>query len=129
MRSLPIFLTMVLIAAAYVYWRGWRQLRNTLPNLLSVWRLIAFVGGVVSLWIATASPLRALDHQLLTAHMTQHLILMTVAAPFILLGAPIIVLWRGLPQTFIRRVLGPFLQSAPADGFGRIVTHPVFCWL
>jgi cytochrome c oxidase assembly factor CtaG len=54
---------------------------------------------------------------------------MTVAAPLILLGAPVIALLHGLPQRFIRRVLGPLLQSPPAHGFGRIVTHPVFCWL
>jgi cytochrome c oxidase assembly factor CtaG len=61
--------------------------------------------------------------------MAQHLVLMNVAAPLILLGAPVIALLHGLPQRFIRRVLGPILQSPPAHSFGRIVTHPVFCWL
>jgi cytochrome c oxidase assembly factor CtaG len=60
--------------------------------------------------------------------MGQHLLLMNVAAPLILLGAPVIALLHGLPQRFIRRVLGPLLQSPPANGLGRIVTHPVFCW-
>ena len=46
------------------------------------------------------SPLAAMDHQLLTAHMAQHLLLMTVAAPLILLGAPAIALLHGLPQRF-----------------------------
>jgi putative membrane protein len=127
--SLPISITLVLIAVAFVYLRGWYQLRNALPTLLSVWRLIAFVSGVVSVWIAIASPLGALDHQLLTAHMAQHLLLMTVAAPLILLGSPVIALLHGLPQRFMQRVLGPLLLSPPAHGFGRIVTHPVFCWL
>ena len=40
------------------------------------------------MWAAVGSPLAALDHHLLTAHMAQHLLLMTVAAPLILLGAP-----------------------------------------
>lgn len=124
----PFTITLILIAAAFVYLRGWFRLRNTLPNLVSAWRLIAFAAGGASLWIAMASPWRTLDHQLLTAHMTQHLLLMTLAAPLILLGAPVIVLWHGLPQPFIRRVLGPFLQSPPAHGFGRLVTHLVFCW-
>src|SRR5260370_34520494 len=126
--SLPISTTLVLIAVAFVYLRGCYHLRNALPTLLSVWHPIAFVSGVVSVWIAIASPLGALDHQLLTAHMAQHLLLMTVSAPLILLGAPIIVLLHGLPQRFIRLVLG-LLQSPPAHGVGRIVTHPVFCWL
>jgi cytochrome c oxidase assembly factor CtaG len=54
---------------------------------------------------------------------------MNVAAPLILLGAPVIALLHGVPQHFTRRVLGPLLLSSPAHGFGRIVTHPVFCWL
>jgi len=47
------------------------------------------------LWIAVASPLAHLDHHLLTAHMVQHLLIMLVAAPLILLGArPVTMLWR-----------------------------------
>jgi len=127
--SLPISTTLVLIAVAFVYLRGWYQLRNALPSLLSGWRLVAFVSGVVSLWVAVASPLGALDHQLLTAHMAQHLLLMTVASPLILLGAPAIALLHGLPQPFIRGVLGLLQQNPPAHKLGSIVTHPVFCWL
>jgi putative membrane protein len=78
------------------------------------WRLITFAGGLFSLWVAVGSPLASMDHHLLTAHMAQHLLLMTVAAPLILLGAPAIM----LPQGFDR-----------LRAFGGIVTHPVFCWL
>jgi putative membrane protein len=59
-------------------------------NARLVWRLVAFGGGVFSLWLAVRSPLAVLDHQLLTAHMVQHLLLMVVAAPLILLAAPAI---------------------------------------
>jgi cytochrome c oxidase assembly factor CtaG len=75
---------------------------------LKTWRFAALIGGIFSLWIAVGSPLAVLDHQLLTAHMLQHLLLMTVAAPLILLGAPAIKLRRG---------------------FGRMVSNPVSCWL
>jgi len=60
--------------------------------------------------------------------MAQHLLIMNLAAPLILLGAPVMALLYGFPQDFIRRVLGP-LQSTPAHGIGPVVTHPVFCWL
>ena len=83
-------------------------------HLVSRWRLAAFVGGLLSLWAAVGSPLAAIDHHLLTAHMAQHLLLMTVAAPLILLGVPAITLWPGFNR----------LRAS-----GNIVTHPVFCWL
>jgi putative membrane protein len=50
------------------------------------WRIAAFAGGLASLWTAVASPVSHLDHHLLTAHMVQHLLLMLVAAPLVLLG-------------------------------------------
>src|SRR5258707_1613777 len=127
--SPPILLMLALMVLALVYLRGWYRLQNAFPNVLSVWRLAAFMGGLFSLWAAAGSPLAGLDHHFLTAHMAQHLLLMTVAAPLILLGAPVIVLLHGLPQHFVRRVLRPLLQSPPMQSLGRIVTHPVFCWL
>lgn len=57
---------------------------------------IALGAGV--LWIAIASPLSHLDHHLLTAHMVQHLLIMMVAGPLILLGArPFVVRWHPHP--------------------------------
>jgi cytochrome c oxidase assembly factor CtaG len=70
-----------------------------------------------------------MDHQLLIVHMVQHLLLMTVAAPSILLGAPAIVLLQSLPPRFRYGVLAPLMRSSPVHGVGRIVTHPAFCWL
>jgi cytochrome c oxidase assembly factor CtaG len=127
--SLSILVTLALIVVALIYLRGWYQLRNALPDLVSVWRVAAFISGVFSLWVAVASPLAALDHQLLTVHMVQHLLLMTVAAPLILLGAPWVALLHGLPQRFMRSVMEPLLRCAAVHGAGCIVTHPLFCWL
>jgi putative membrane protein len=127
MSSTPI--TLVLVLTALVYARGWYRLWRTLTNLLSVWRLAVFLAGLFSLWIATASPLAALDDRSLIVHMAQHLLLMTVAAPLLLLGAPAIVLLHGFPQRFVRSGLGPVLRWPPVQRLGRTVTHPVFCWL
>jgi putative membrane protein len=127
--SLPIAPTLTLIAVALVYLRGWYRLRNAFPNVLSEWRLTAFMGGLFSLWVAIVSPLALLDHQLLMAHMVQHLLLMTVAAPLILLGAPVITLQHGLPQRSVRGILTPLVRWRRVDGLGRVLTHPVFCWL
>ena len=127
--SLPIPVTIVLIVVALVYLRGWHQLRNSLPHVLPAWRLGAFMAGLFSLWAAVGSPVAVLDHQLLTLHMVQHLLLMTVAAPLILMGAPVITLVYALPQRFVPIVLRPLPRCPPVHWIGRIVTHPVFCWL
>jgi putative membrane protein len=127
MSSLPV--TLALVALQFVYLLGWYRLRKAIPHLLSVWRLAAFSCGLFTLWVAVGSFLAAADHLLLTAHMAQHLLLMTVSAPLILLGAPLIVLLNGLPRPFALLVSGPLLRCSPLRALGRIVTHPLFCWL
>jgi cytochrome c oxidase assembly factor CtaG len=54
-------------------------------------KLLFLAVGVAALWIVVASPVAHLDHHLLTAHMAQHLMLMLLAAPLVLLGASSIV--------------------------------------
>jgi putative membrane protein len=50
------------------------------------WRIASVAGGTAVAAMAVASPLAHLDHHSLVAHMVQHLLLMLVAAPLILLG-------------------------------------------
>jgi putative membrane protein len=76
-----------------------------------------------------ASPLAALDHELLSVHMVQHLLLMAVAPPLMLLGRPALPLLRGVPKRFVQGVVGPFLRWAPIRWLGKIILHPVFCWI
>jgi putative membrane protein len=72
-------------------------------------RMVAFTGGIAALLLVVASPVAHLDRHLLTAHMAQHLILMLVAAPLILLGArpstlpqpPLAICWLAGSSTVI----------------------------
>src|SRR5215475_15497613 len=87
--SIPV--TLALALAVLLYTRGWYQLRTALSNPVPRWRLAVFVAGLISVWTAIGSPLAELDHQMLSIHMVQHLVLMTIGAPLILLGAPIVL--------------------------------------
>ena len=85
--SLPV--TSALVLTAVVYLRGWVRVRRALPEYsAAVWRPVAFLGGLLALWIAVGSPLRSLDEEMLVVHMVKHLLVMAVAAPLLLLGAP-----------------------------------------
>jgi len=122
-----VAITSTLVVTAWVYLRGWLALRSAFPNLIAGWRLAAFMSGLVLVWIAVGSPLATLDHQLLTIHMLKHLLLMTVAAPLILAGAPVFTLVCGLPKLFIKRY--PPIGSLPVRWLERCVRHPALCWL
>ncbi len=112
-----------------VYLRGWRVIHRTRPHKLPPWRAACFIAGILSLWIALASPLDALDEYLLAAHMIQHFILMSIAPPLIVLGAPTVPFLRGLPQIFIRFPIGPLLRARWFHAVARFITHPVAAWL
>ena len=126
--SFPLIPLIGLSIALVVYLRGWRIVRVTRSRELPAWRMACFVCGVVSLWIALASPIDALDDYLLTAHMIQHFILMSIAPLLIVLGAPVVPLLRGLPRIVIRG-LRPVFQARWIHGIVRTVTHPVFAWI
>src|SRR5580704_4532623 len=103
--SLPI--TFAVALTALLYCRGWFAAREAFPNAISARRLGAFLAGLMAVWAATGSPLAHLDHELLTAHMAQHLVLMTIAAPLILVGAPVVALLHAVPS----RAISGFLRS------------------
>jgi putative membrane protein len=68
------------------------------------WRRIALAFGLVALLAAFAMPL---THKLFAAHMAQHVLLLAVAPPLIMLTGARTRLWRSLP---------------------RGLTHPLWAW-
>src|SRR5262245_15692418 len=115
-----------LVLAAGVYARGWRELNRRLPRRFALWRLIAFQAGLLTLFLALASPLHPLGELLLQFHMIQHLLLMMVAPPLLLLGAPLLPLLRGLPRPVLQG-LGPFFASTVLQRLTQFLTHPIVC--
>ena len=124
----PLVLLGVL-AGVILYLRGWRVLRRVMPARFPAWRLGMFLAGMLALWFALASPIEPLSSLLLSAHMIQHLLLISVAPPLILLGSPLLPLLRGLPRGFAHDGLGPFLAWPKLRRFGHALTHPVVGWL
>lgn len=75
-----------------------------------------FFAGVAVLLFSLVSPLDVLgDGYLFSAHMAQHLLLILVVPPLLLLG---------LPATAVRRTLG----RLPGARIGRLLVHPVVAW-
>ncbi len=126
--SFPIVPFVSLGLALILYLRGFLAARRTRCRHLQPWRAASFAAGVLSLWIALASPIDALDDYLLAAHMIQHFILMSIAPPLIVLGAPAVPFLRGLPRPILR-CFRPLFQAPwfhPALAF---LVHPVTAWL
>src|SRR5215475_1611701 len=127
--SRTVFITLILIFTGLAYLRGWLSLRSNFLKVSSVWRPVSFLLGLFLVWVAMASPMAALDHELLIVHMLQHLLLMTLAPPLIWLGAPERSLLHSLPQRFLESLIVPLRQARGGRTFGKFLVRPRFAWL
>jgi putative membrane protein len=127
--SMPVPVTMALGLTMGVYAVGWYRLRSTTDDAIGAGRLAAFGAGVLALFIAVGSPLEAFDDDLLSIHMVQHLLLMAVAPPLVLLGAPALPILHGLPRSVVRSALAPLLRLALVRRLFHALTTPWLCWL
>ncbi|HEX4285319.1 MAG TPA: cytochrome c oxidase assembly protein [Terracidiphilus sp.] len=127
--SFPIGLTLAIVLTAAIYLRGWLALRKTRPTQFNLDRLLSFLAGLACLWIAIASPLEALADDLLSAHMIEHLILMSLVPPLVLLGLPVVPLLRGLPRIVRVSIAGPLLRIRPLRSLLHQLVRMRFAWL
>src|ERR1700757_4696568 len=98
--SVPIGPTVALLISFLIYLRGWIRLQFRVPDRFPAWRLLSFAAGLATIYFAIASPLDAFAGLLLQVHMVQHLLLMMLAPPLILAGAPCLPILSGLPRAF-----------------------------
>ncbi len=112
------------VLAGLLYWLGGRGLRARAEPL----RTVSFVAGLATIVIALQSPLDADADQLFWAHMVQHVLLLTVAPPLILLGRPWPRMWRGLPLSW-RTSIGRTVARSPAAAPLRGLARPLPAWL
>ena len=82
--------------AAYLYWRGRRTASPALGRAMS-WDNgdTAFALGIAALLLALVSPISSFDTTFQWDHMVQHVLLLLVAPPLILLADPFRTAWAG----------------------------------
>jgi putative membrane protein len=91
-----------------------------------------FYAGLVSITVALVGPIDSLAQKLFWVHMLQHVLLLTVAAPLIVLGAPWMAIWRPLPLGFRRPVARTIARSralVALRALGRMLGRPRIAWI
>jgi putative membrane protein len=116
-----------LAAAATAYHRGLRRLWRAGPRVVTGRQAAAFAAGLAAVALALVSPLDALAAGRFAAHMVQHMVLVMVAAPLLVLGAPGLPLLLALPPGWRRR-LSRLGGHAAAGGAWRLLTRPPVAW-
>jgi putative membrane protein len=92
------------------------------------WEAGCFAGGWLALFIALVSPVHAWGSVLFSAHMTQHEILMLVAAPLMVLGRPMIAFMWALPLKWSRQ-FGSLAKIGAVQTSWRFLTIPLVAWI
>jgi putative membrane protein len=115
-----------LLATAAVYLHGVRLVRRRSPGAAAALggRAGCFLAGVAVLWIALQSPVDTYADTRLAVHMVQHLLLTMVAAPLLVLGAPVMLALRAVAPATRRGVLVPLLHSRAV----RLLGSPLLGW-
>jgi cytochrome c oxidase assembly factor CtaG len=115
----------LLLASALFYARGVTRLwaASDKGAGVRVWRVWSFALGWLALGIALLSPLHALGDSLFSAHMVQHEILISVAAPLLVLSQPLIPFLWAMPVRWRQRV-GEWTRQRAVRHLWKALTMP-----
>jgi putative membrane protein len=118
------------VLAAVIYREGLVALRarGKLGQLVKPKHVASFAFGLITILLALESPIDALSDQLFSVHMVQHVLLLMIAPPLLLLGKPVPVLLVGLPHGLVRTVARAQHRSRLFHGLVRFLTAPVVTW-
>ena len=118
----------VLTIVASAYMIGWRRLARRSAGTVALWRPLAAAGGLGAFAVATVSPLAEVAHERFTAHMFQHVLMMMIAVPILLIADPFpAVLWSMPRQA--RGLVGRLLtRAAPLRRYASAIVAPGIAW-
>ena len=128
--SAPPVVLLSLIFGVCCYALGARGLwrRAGIGRGITQWRAAAFGTGVIVLLVALVSPLDALGGALFSAHMVQHMLLVVVAAPLVVVGSPAYVMLFALPARGRRRVSSIWRRAGTLHRAWHGVSTPIVAW-
>ena len=113
------------VASIALYLYGVLLFNRRFPDrAFPTWRIAAFVCGTGAMAAALAPPIEPLADTLFAWHMTQHVILMLVGPPLVLLGAPLLLI-VAVPPARTARAISAFAQSR----FGIVLFAPLTGWI
>jgi putative membrane protein len=122
--------SVILAAMAALYASGlMRQCKERRLPRAAVARACAYAAGLLLLALTLLSPLDAWGDQLFAAHMAQHLILMMIAPPLLVLGRPFIVALWALPAPGRRAAGAWWMHSRRARAVADAALGPLAAWL
>ncbi|MEZ4568757.1 MAG: cytochrome c oxidase assembly protein [Thermomicrobiales bacterium] len=126
--TLDPLLVNLLALTAICYGIGLRSIHRK-GRPVSGWRAASFFGGLAVVAFSLIGPLETWNDDLFFIHMLQHLALMIVAAPLLLLGRPVQIALQALPSGYSRAIVGSVFRRSRARRVATVLTHPLTVFL
>jgi cytochrome c oxidase assembly factor CtaG len=118
---------LTIVAAAYA--GGWQRLARRSAGTVAPWRPLAAAAGLGTFAVAVASPLAVAAHERFAAHMLQHVLMMMIAVPLVLIADPFAAIMWSLPQR-VRGTAGRLLvRASPLRRFAGVIVAPGVAWM
>src|SRR5215213_6680801 len=116
------------VLSGLLYAMGAVRLRRVNTHAIGALEIGCFIAGWLTLVIALISPLHPWGAVLFSAHMTQHELLMLVAAPLLVLGRPMIPFLWAFPKRTARH-LSTWTKATAWQRIWGGITAPFVAWL
>ncbi len=110
------------VVVALLYLRGGRGAVGGRERAERGWRTALFLSGLATIAVALLPPIDTYSDSLFSVHMLQHVLLLEVAPPLLVLGRPWTRIWRLFPLAHRRRLAHGLARSgraAPLRWLGR----------
>ena len=128
--SLDPFVVMPISAGAALYtfglYRAWT--RAGIGRGITKAQVAAVAGGTLAFCTSLVWPLDAMGDSLFVAHMAQHMVLMAIAAPLLVLGDPLLTVLRAVPRRQ-RQLAAVALRWRPGRAVWSWLTGPAVATL
>jgi putative membrane protein len=115
---LSVLIGVVYLASIYLFAVGpAREKYGWATEVVSPWRKASYLGAIALIFFSLNGPLHTLsDEYLFSAHMVQHMLLMLVMPPFLIMGLPPWLIRKAMERPGVARI-------------ARFLTHPVVAFL
>lgn len=123
------FISLVLVGLTCTYYWAWLQVQQNSDRPMPSSYAWYFGAGMAILAFSLLGPLESYNEDLFTLHMAQHLVLLQIAAPLILLGRPVQVVLRAIPPRATKRTVRFLFANGKMRYAVLALTAPVTAFL
>jgi putative membrane protein len=129
-----VWVPLAVLTAAYALGLWRLGIRSGVGRGVPRWRAACFAGALLTLFLTLVWPLEALAARSFALHMLQHMLLIALAAPLLVLGAPEAPLLHALPPRLrgATAALGAHVRRSPLGALARpvpaMILHALAIW-